>query len=102
MDTKFPLDKPVSKQELIARAGEISGEPQHIVRRVLAAISDVTHDAVRTGRGIFLGGLGKLEVRHRPEKPARDIRRKTLVMVPAHNAVHYKASVSMERSANQK
>lgn len=102
MDTKFSQDSAVNKQELIARAGEISGEAQHVVRRVLAAINQVAHEAMRSGRGILLGGLGKLEVRARPAKPARDIRRGTVVQVAAHNGVHFKSSTSLHNAANGK
>jgi DNA-binding protein HU-beta len=102
MDSKFSVDDDVSKQELVARAGEISGEPQHVVRRVLAAVSQIAHEGVRHGRGVFLFGLGKLESRQRPAKLARHMVTGERVMVPAHNAVVLKASTSLGKAANQR
>jgi DNA-binding protein HU-beta len=90
----------MNKQELVAAVAQLSGYSQEVVREVLNSTNLVARATVRTGEDVFLFGVGKLEVRKRGPRKARNLHTCEEVMVPARNAVLFKPSVSLVQAAN--
>lgn len=85
----------MKKNELISAVASRTGLPQTDVRATLVATNAVIHDTLSAGEGVFLFGLGKLSVVHRPPRKARNIHTGDQVMVPERNVPLFKASESL-------
>lgn len=90
----------MKKQELIAEVAQLSGHSQAVVREVLDSATYVTRAAVRTGRDVFLFGIGKLEPRRRGPRKARDLHSGAPVIVPERTVVLFRPSDSLLKAAN--
>lgn len=64
------------------------------------AVTDILKDAFVKGENIYLRGFGTFEVKITPEKPARNIRAGTQVVVPAHKTVKFKLSKELKNKMN--
>lgn len=90
----------MSKQQLVAAVCEATGRPEKVVRHVLDAATAVIISELCDGRIPYGLGLGKFSVVRRPEKPGRDIRRGTAVVVPERNAVIFRPSLTLTAAVN--
>lgn len=90
----------MKKFELIDGVAQVTGLAKCLVREVLDAAAGVAKVAVASGEDVFLFGLGKLEVRQRREKQARNLHTGTPVTVPPRKAVVFKPSDSLIIAAN--
>ncbi len=90
----------MKKADLIKAVADASHQPQVIVRTVLDATRDVVSDSINKGDDVFLLGLGKLEVRARGAKPARNIHTGERVTVPARQVVLFRPSDGLTAAAN--
>lgn len=90
------------KKDLIKAVAEASGHTQDTVRQVFEGIESVVLDAFRSGRDVMLLGLGKLSVRRRPPRRARNMQTGEGVTVPERNVIQFKASSGATRAANGK
>lgn len=90
----------MKKAELIKAVAEKSGETAVTVRKLVDTIRDVVTDAVNHKQEVFLLGLGKLEVRERGPRPARNLHTGSKVVVPARQAVVFLPSDSLRAAAN--
>ena len=90
------------KFELIEAVAEASGHSKAVVREVLDAAADAVRKALRSGSDVFLFGLGKLSIRRRGEKRARDLRTGESVTVPPRNVALYRPSDSVDAAVNNR
>lgn len=61
-------------------------------RSTLDGVFEVIEDILVEGKRVPLGDLGRLEVRERPARKARNPQTQEVIDVPARNVVAYKAS----------
>ncbi|WOB06527.1 HU family DNA-binding protein [Piscinibacter gummiphilus] len=92
----------MKKAELIGAVAEASGKPKALVREILDAATEVVRAAIEKHNPVFLFGVGKLTVKRRKPRPARDMHKHEQVMVPERNVVLFRPSDSMKAAANVK
>ena len=90
------------KKHLIDQVAEATGETKAHIRDIVDSIGLIIHRAIGNGEDAFLVGVGKLEIRHRGERKARDMKTGEPCVVPAHNTVYLKPSESVVKAANAK
>ena len=90
----------MKKNELIDEVALRSGLPKTAVRDVLGAAVDVVKDAVSFGNPVFLFGLGKIEVRQRGTKKARNLHTGAVVFVQPRRVVAFRPSNALLAAAN--
>lgn len=90
----------MKKHELIGATADLCEKPQALVRQVLDAAAEAARQAVARGDDVFLFGLGKLSVRQRGAKKARDLHTGETVVVPPRKVVLFRASDSLAGAAN--
>jgi len=89
------------KKDLIGAVAIQAGETPTRTRRILAALSQVVKDAIAGGDSVMLAGLGKLVVRRRGERQARNMVTGEQMLVPARNVVVLNPSVGVTAAANR-
>lgn len=98
--TKETSSSALKKNQLIAEVAHRSGESKATTRAILDAAADVTRDALSEGMGVFLIGVGKLEVHERGEKTARNLHTGERVVVPKRNVILFRPSESVKAAIN--
>lgn len=84
-------DKSMSKAALIARIADKSGATSKTVSEILSALEDVVRAEVIAGNAITLPGIGKISVRARAARTARNPATGTPIEKPADRAVRIAA-----------
>lgn len=91
----------MKKNELISAVASRTGLSRSDVRATIVATNDVIHEAISKGDGVFLFGLGKLVVKHRPPRKARNIHTGEPATVPDRNVVLFRASEPLIEAAQK-
>jgi len=82
----------MKKDELITATAEKLGTTKKEARATLEQVFEVFEDALVSGKKVPVGNLGKLEVRERAERNGRNPATGESMVIPASNAIKYKAS----------
>lgn len=82
----------MKKAEFIKAVAEKLETTQVDARATLDSVFEAIEDALVEGKKVPLGDLGRLEVRERPARKARNPQTQEVIDVPARNAIAYKAS----------
>lgn len=88
------------KKHLVHAVSEDTGLSQVKVREVFRSVVRAAAESLRDRQEIMLFGLGKLYVRQRVARPARNIRTGEALMAPAQNVVALRPSVTLSKAAN--
>ncbi len=72
---------------------------QETVNDILTAFFDVVEDAIGKGNSINLNGYMTIELQHRAERKARNVKANTEVIVPEHYRVHIKPGAKFNQAA---
>lgn len=82
----------MKKDELITATAEKLGTTKKEARATLEQVFEVIEDALVSGQKVPMGNLGKLEVRERAARNGRNPATGESMVIPASNAIKYKAS----------
>ena len=88
------------KKELIKEVALHSGQTEKLTREILESVLTVVLTQLAHGTSVMLLGLGKLSVRRRGEKTARNIHTGAKVAVPARNVAVLRASDAVHDAIN--
>ena len=88
------------KKELIKEVALHSGQTEKLTREILESVLTVVLTQLAHGTSVMLLGLGKLSVRRRGEKTARNIHTGAKVSVPARNVAVLRASDAVHDAIN--
>ncbi|MGG7567052.1 HU family DNA-binding protein [Rhodovulum sp. DZ06] len=80
----------VKKDELVTALAEASGQTKASVSAVLAALPGVAEAALKDGKAVTLGGVGKLEAVERAAREVRNPQTGEKSMAEAHMAPRFK------------
>lgn len=72
---------------------------QETVNDILTAFFDVVEDAISKGNSINLNGYMTIELQHRAERKARNVKTNTEIVVPEHYRVHIKPGAKFNQAA---
>ena len=88
------------KKDLIKEVAQHSGQTEKLTREMLESVLTVVLTKLSHGTSVMLLGLGKLSVRHRGEKTARNIHTGAKVVVPSRNVAVLRASDAVHDAIN--
>ena len=84
----------MTKLEIINQIVEATGLAKSDATVAVESFMKVVRDNMCNGENIYLRGFGTFQVKLRAEKTARNISKKTSLIVPAHNIPAFKPAKS--------
>lgn len=88
----------MTKAEAIAKISEDTGIDKLIVSDTLESFFDTVKDTLISGEALYVRGFGSFINKKRAAKKARDISKKTTVMVPEHYVPSFKPAKEFTES----
>lgn len=82
----------MTKAELTREIAERTGIERTAVLTIVEAFMDTVKSSLEGGEEVYLRGFGSFILKHRAEKPARNISANTTLIIPAHHTPHFKPS----------
>ncbi|KAA6440911.1 integration host factor subunit beta [Dyadobacter flavalbus] len=82
----------MTKADTISRIVEKTGIQKEEVEKVLEAFFATVKSSLSEGENIHFRGFGSFVIKQRAEKTARDISRKSTIIIPAHKIPFFNPS----------
>lgn len=80
----------MTKAEVVNEVAKTTGIEKIAVQSVIDEFMEVVKDSLSKGNPVYLRGFGSFIIKHRAEKAARNITKKTTITIPAHNIPAFK------------
>ena len=88
----------MTKAEIVNEVAKATGIEKVTVQTVVEAFMESVKGSVISGEPVYLRGFGSFIIKHRAQKAARNITKKTTMTIPAHNIPAFKpAKVFMDQ-----
>jgi DNA-binding protein HU-beta len=88
----------MTKADIVKRIAEKTGVDRYTALQVVESFMEEVKDALTEDENVYLRGFGSFIVKTRASKPARNITKKTTIIVAAHKLPAFKpAKVFKER-----
>ncbi|MDR0371466.1 MAG: integration host factor subunit beta [Prevotellaceae bacterium] len=84
----------MTKADIVTEIAKNTGIEKAAVLKTVEAFMEVIKDSLAENRNVYLRGFGSFIVKERAEKTARNISKKTTIIIPAHNIPAFKPSKS--------
>lgn len=91
----------MTKAELANEIAHQTNVNKFDVQKVIEAFMKNVKQSLSEGENVYLREFGTFAIKHRAEKPARDITRERTVIVPAHNVPSFKPSKNFVKEVKQ-
>ena len=92
----------MTKAEIVNEVAKSTGIEKVQVQSVIEEFTKVVKDSVIAGQPVYLRGFGSFIVKHRAEKAARNITRKTTMTIPAHDIPAFKPAKVFVNAVKEK
>ncbi len=86
----------MTKAEIVTKIVSTTHINELLVRPVVESFMETVKGSLAKNENIYLRGFGSFIVKHRDEKPARNISQNTSVIIPAHNIPAFKPSKELK------
>ena len=80
----------MTKAEIVNEIAKTTGVEKIQVQNVIEEFTKVVKNAIIAGEPVYLRGFGSFIIKHRAEKAARNITKRTTMTIPAHNIPAFK------------
>ena len=80
----------MTKADIVNEIAKKTGIEKIQVQTMVAAFIDTVKDSIVAGNPVYLRGFGSFIVKHRAQKAARNITKKTTINIPAHDVPAFK------------
>ena len=80
----------MTKAEIVSEVAKATGVEKTTVQTVVEAFMESVKGSVVKGNPVYLRGFGSFIIKHRAQKPARNITKKTTITIPEHNIPAFK------------
>ena len=80
----------MTKAEIVNEVAKATGSEKVTVQTVVEAFMESVKGSVINGEPVYLRGFGSFIIKHRAQKAARNITKKTTMTIPAHNIPAFK------------
>ena len=80
----------MTKAEIVAEIAKTTGIEKASVLETVERFMTVVKDSLANGENVYLRGFGSFIVKERAEKTARNISKKTTIIIPAHKIPAFK------------
>ena len=82
----------MTKAELTREIADRTSIDRPAVLTIVEAFMDTVKSSLEGGEEVYLRGFGSFILKHRAEKPARNIGANTTIIIPAHHTPAFKPS----------
>ena len=86
----------MTKAELVSKIAKTTRVDESVVLPIVESFMKTVKGSLAKDENIYLRGFGNFLVKHRAEKPARDIKQNKSILVPAHNVPVFKPAKKFE------
>ena len=80
----------MTKADIISKISSTTGVSKRDVSTTVEAFMEVIKDSLLSKENVYLRGFGSFIVKHRAQKAARNITKKTTINIPAHDVPAFK------------
>ncbi len=80
----------MTKAEIVNEVAKATGVEKITVQTVIESFMENVKDSLSKGNPVYLRGFGSFIIKHRAEKAARNITKKTTMTIPAHDIPAFK------------
>jgi DNA-binding protein HU-beta len=80
----------MTKAEIVNEVAKSTGIEKVQVQTVVEEFTKVVKNSLIAGEPVYLRGFGSFIIKHRAQKAARNITKKTTMTIPAHNIPAFK------------
>ena len=92
----------MTKAEIVNEVAKTTGIEKTQVLAVVEEFTNVVKGSLIAGNPVYLRGFGSFIIKHRAQKAARNITRKTTLTIPAHDIPAFKPSKSFVNAVKEK
>lgn len=80
----------MTKAEIVNEIAKATGIEKVTVQTVVESFMEGVKDSLSKGEPVYLRGFGSFIIKHRAQKAARNITKKTTMTIPAHDIPAFK------------
>ena len=80
----------MTKAEIVNQVSKTTGVEKAAVQSVVEAFMESVKNSLVANEPVYLRGFGSFIIKHRAQKAARNITKKTTMTIPAHNIPAFK------------
>ena len=92
----------MTKAEIVNEVAKTTGFEKTQVLAVIEGFTNVVKGSLIAGNPVYLRGFGSFIIKHRAQKAARNITRKTTMTIPAHDIPAFKPAKSFVNAVKEK
>ena len=92
----------MTKAEIVNEVAKATGIEKVTVQTVVEAFMESVKGSVISGEPVYLRGFGSFIIKHRAQKAARNITKKTTMTIPAHNIPAFKPAKVFVNAVKEK
>lgn len=92
----------MTKLQLIAKLSKRTGLEKEIVKAVLDTFSDEVSKQLIKGESVFMRGFCEFTIRPCAQRLGRNIKRRSPILIPAHDQPHFKPSMELKKKIKDK
>ncbi len=92
----------MTKAEIVNEVAKSTGFEKAEVLAVVEEFTKVVKDSLVAGEPVYLRGFGSFIIKHRAQKAARNITRKTTITIPAHDIPAFKPAKTFVVAVKEK
>ena len=92
----------MTKAEIVNEVAKTTGFEKAQVLAVIEEFTNVVKGSLIAGNPVYMRGFGSFIIKHRAQKAARNITRKTTMSIPAHDIPAFKPAKSFVNAVKEK
>ena len=92
----------MTKAEIVNEVAKTTGFEKAQVLAVIEEFTSVVKGYLIAGNPVYMRGFGSFIIKHRAQKAARNITRKTTMTIPAHDIPAFKPAKSFVNAVKEK
>ena len=92
----------MTKAEIVNEVAKTTGFEKAQVLAVVEEFTNVVKGSLIAGNPVYMRGFGSFIIKHRAQKAARNITRKTTITIPAHDIPAFKPAKSFVNAVKEK
>ena len=92
----------MTKAEIVNEVAKTTGIEKTQVLAVIEEFTNVVKGSLIEGEPVYMRGFGSFIIKHRAQKAARNITRKTTMTIPAHDIPAFKPAKSFVNAVKDK
>ena len=92
----------MTKADIVNEVAKATGFEKPQILAVVEEFTSVVKGSLIAGEPVYLRGFGSFIIKHRAQKAARNITRKTTMTIPAHDIPAFKPAKSFVEAVKEK